>query len=105
MKQNEPHQSVMSEHKALEEHVYILEIKNEEKSCVETMNQFHLALMRNEKQVNRKIENREYKKLIEECDELNEEMQHLGNNCNAFLVKYRKMTNACNEVIDEMGND
>ena len=69
------------------------------------MNQCHLELMRNGKQVSRKIENCECKKLIEEHDELNEEMQHLGKNYNVLLVKYRKLTNVCNEVINEMDNN
>ena len=53
---NEPHQSAMSEHKALEEHVFRLDIVNDETSCFETTNQCHLALLSNEKQVNRERE-------------------------------------------------
>ena len=105
LNQNEPCQSVMTEHKALEEHVHRLEIKNEEKSYIETMNQCHLALMRNEKQANRKRETCECNMLIEEHNKLNEEMQHLWKNYNVLFVKHVKLIDAYNEVINEMDND
>ena len=56
--------------------------------------------MRNEKQENLKRENCEHNKLLEEHNKLNEETQHLGKNCNALLVKYRKLMNDWNELIN-----
>ena len=57
------------------------------------------------KQANRKRENCDHKKLIEQHGKLNEEMHHLGNNYNVLLVKHRKLMNSHNEVINEMAND
>ena len=62
------------------------------------MNQCHLAFMRNEKQVS-------HKKEKIECNELNEEMQYLGKNHNALLVKNRKLMKAHEDVINETAND
>ena len=75
---NETWQSVLSEHKAREEHVVSLGVMNDEASCFEMMSQCRLALMRNEKEVDRARETREHNELIDEHNEMVKEMQHLG---------------------------
>ena len=102
---NEPHQSVMSDHKSPEEHVHRLHIKNNEKNYFETTNQCHLALMRNENQDNRKRGACECNELIDEHNKMVEEMQHLGKTHNTLLIKHGKLINECNEVINELTND
>ena len=102
---NEPHRSAMIECKALEEHVHRLDIKNDKQSFFETMNQCHLVLMSNEKQVNRKRGMCECNELIDECNKTVEEKQHLRKTYNRLLVKHRKLINEHNEVINELAND
>ena len=95
----------MSKCKALEEHVFRLDIMNEERSCFEMMNQCHLASTRNEKQVNREIGTCECNELIDEHHKMAKEMQYPGKNHNGLLVKHRKLTNDDNEAITELAND
>ena len=75
---NEPHQSFMSECKALEEYAHTLDINNDENSCFETMSQCHLALIRNEKQDDRKRGTCEHNELKDESNKMIEEMKQLG---------------------------
>ena len=44
LNQNEPHQSFMSEHKALEDHVHRVEIEKNEKSCFESNESISLGI-------------------------------------------------------------
>ena len=60
------------------------------------MNLCHLALMRNDKQANRKRDMRECNKLKDEHDKMAEEMQYLGKIHDGLLVKHRKLINECN---------
>ena len=77
MLKNEPYQSVLSEHKALEEHAISLETMNDEKSCLEMMNQYYLTLIIIEKEVCHERETCECDELMDECHKMAKEMQHL----------------------------
>ena len=78
---------------------------NDETSCFEIMNQCHLTLMRNENKVNRQRETCEYNELIDDYQRMEKEMKHLVKMHNGLRVKYRKLMNDHNDVINELAND
>ena len=74
---NESCQSALSEHKALEECVVRLDIINDEITCFEMMNQCHLAMKRNEKEV-------DHERQVCEQNELIDEHHKMGKVCNTW---------------------